>query len=82
MYDAKIHKLVQKDFNSYMEELEQRLGKDYVNENYTVFEDKKYKYEDYLINRPKDDTIADIIVEALDYVDWDYIEEEYNQSQK
>ena len=82
MHNAKIQRLVQKDFMGFIEIKEAELDKDFFNELYPTFESKKEKYEDYLINHAKDDTIGDILIVALDYVDWFEIEEGYNQSQK
>ena len=82
MNNAKIQRLVQKDFMGFIELQEAELEKDFFNELYPTFESKKEKYEGYLINHAKDDTIGDILIVALDYVDWFKIEDEYNQSQK
>ncbi len=82
MHNAKIQILVQKDFMGYIEIQEAELGKDFFNELYPTFESKKEKYESYLINHAKNDTIGDILIVALDYVDWFKIEDDYNQSQK
>ncbi len=81
MHNAKIQRLVQKDFMGYIEIQEAELEKDFFNELYPTFESKKEKYEDYLINHAKNDTIGDILIVALDYVDWFKIEDEYNKSQ-
>ena len=79
MHNAKIQRLVQKDFMGFIELQEAELEKDFFNQLYPTFESKKEKYEDYLINHAKDDAIANILDVALDYVDWDEIEEVYNK---
>ena len=79
MHNAKIQRLVQKDFMGFIELQEAELEKDFFNQLYPTFESKKEKYEDYLINHAKDDAIANILDVALDCVDWDEIEEVYNK---
>ena len=82
MNNAEIQRLVQIGFMGYIEIQEAELGKDFFNELYPTFEHKKEKYEDFLISVPNYYIIDEILIVALDSVDWDEIEEEYNNSQK